>query len=446
MPDIDRTAPDAEWYDDVPRSVSKFALFGTVLLVATFGGFGLWAFGAPLAAAVIAQGSFVATGQNKIVQHLEGGIIKRILVQEGDKVQAGQLLLELDETLADANQRELFLRQIRLEATEARLRAEYQQAAQVSYPTRVLENSTDSEVASIIDSQELSFRVSRTSLENDISLLRSNIDALNIRTVGYEAELAAHKQQATLLAEELQVKKHLLTRGLSRRAEVTALQRTVLEADGQIGRLQAQIDEITEVQQKYQKQIRQVTADYSETALNELQKVQAELEGVREKLRAVQSVRARIDIVAPVSGTVIRMYYHTAGGVVETGRPIVEILPADEPLIIEVQIPRADIDSVHSGQPAMVRLTALNQRTTPTLSGEVFYVSADAISDTSTGVLKEVYIARVSLPPSEIGRVPGFTPTPGMPAEIMIQTAERTFAQYIAKPIKDSMSRAFREN
>jgi HlyD family secretion protein len=150
-------------------------------------------------------------------------------------------------------------------------------------------------------------------------------------------------------------------------------------------------------------------------------------------------------VLAPVSGTVVRLYYHTAGGVVESGRPILEILPESEPLIIEVQIPRNDIDSVRTGQPATVRLTALNQRTTPVLNGEVFYVSADSITDTSTGVPAEVYVARISLSVDEIRRVRQFTPTPGMPAQIMIQTAERTFAQYLAKPIADSMTRAFRE-
>ena len=173
--------------------------------------------------------------------------------------------------------------------------------------------------------------------------------------------------------------------------------------------------------------------------------VQGELDGVREQARAALNVKDRADLIAPVSGVVVRLYYHTSGGVIESGRPILEILPEDQPLIVEVQIPRADIDSVRTGQPATVRLTALNQRTTPVLNGEVFYVSADAVTDNSTGMAKEVYVARISTSPKELRRVANFVPTPGMPAEIMIQTAERTFAQYLAKPIADSMTRAFRE-
>ncbi len=139
------------------------------------------------------------------------------------------------------------------------------------------------------------------------------------------------------------------------------------------------------------------------------------------------------------------MHYHTAGGVVESGKSIAEILPTDVPLIIETQVPRTDIDSVRKGQHAIVRLTALNQRTTPVLNGKVFYVSADSLPDVTPMQRREVYIARVSLDASEIRRVPGFSPTPGMPAQIMIQTAERTFFDYLSRPVVNSMQRAFRE-
>jgi HlyD family secretion protein len=139
------------------------------------------------------------------------------------------------------------------------------------------------------------------------------------------------------------------------------------------------------------------------------------------------------------------MHYHTPGGVIESGKAIAEILPTGEPLIIEASIPRTEIDVVHKGQEATVRLTSLNARTTPILSGEVFYVSADSIVDTSQEVPQEIYLARVSVPQSQLDRVRGFTPTPGMPVEIMIQTEERTFFEYLMRPIADSMNRAFRE-
>ena len=452
-PPINYNAEDAvysddhgAWYEEVPRSVSRFAVLGLVLLLLTFGGFGTWAFRAPLAAAVISQGSFVATGRNKIVQHLEGGIIKEIAVREGDVVQAGDLILRLDETAASANERELFLRRARLEATEARLIAENERRSLLEFPLPLLEaRGLDNEVATILDGQLLAFRVGRSALDNDLRLLERNIEALTIRGVGYERQLGSHELQVELLQEELEAKEELLSKGLSRRSEVAALKRTLIEAEGQIGRIEAEIGEVSQIKQKYEGQIEKTLGEYRQTALRDLQKIQAELDSIREKERTAQNVRERIDVVAPVTGTIVRLHYHTAGGVIETGRAIAEILPADEPLIIEVQIPRNDIDSVNAGQEATVRLIALNQRTTPVLRGEVFYVSADSITDNSTGTLQEVYVARVSLPTEQIRRVPGFTPTPGMPTEIMIQTESRTFAQYLAKPIKDSMIRAFRE-
>lgn len=445
MADAPNVTAQDEWYRDVPRSVRRQAVFGLSLLAITFGGFGAWAFHAPLAAAVIAQGSFVVTGQNKVVQHLEGGIVKEILVREGDRVSKGQLLVRLDETAALANERELVLRQHRLEATQARLMAEYAEHKTLRFPKHLDAAAKDSEIRSILDGQLLAFEVSRRALEQDLSLLLRSRDALEVRKAGYRTQLASHRRQVEILAEEHAAKAQLLASGLARKPEVLAVERVMVEADGQIGRLEAEIEEIDEIQRRYEVQAEKARSEYREVALDELQTIQAELESVREKFRKAQNVRERSDVTAPVAGTIIRMHYHTSGGVIETGKAILEILPTEAPLIVEVQIPRTEIDSVKSGQHAAVRLTALNQRTTPVLDGEVYYVSADAIAEHFDGEPHEVYVARVSLAPEELKRVPGFTPTPGMPAQILIQTAERTFAQYIAKPIVDSMSRAFRE-
>lgn len=446
MVDMAQVPDPSEWYADVPRSISRQAVFGLALMVVSFGGFGLWAFRAPLAAAVIAQGSFVATGQNKIVQHLEGGIIKEILVTEGTLVTAGQSILRLDETLAEASSRELFLRQIRLVATEARLLAQHHDLDRLVMPDEITVVASDPEIAAILEGQQLSFTVARSGLANDVELIERNIDALDARRAGLEQQLAAFVDQLTLLNEELVAKEELLAEGLAPRDTVTALKRLGLEAQGQIARLRGEMAEIVEMRAKFGTQIEKTRDEYSRGALTELEAVQAELESVREQMHKAQNVLTRTEVLAPVSGTVIRLYYHTAGGVIETGRPIAEILPDDAPLIIETLVPRSDIDSVKIGQPATVRLIGLNQRTTPVLGGTVDYVSADAVAQAADKpAAREVYVVRVTLPPTELSRVAQFIPKPGMPVEIMIKTEERTFAQYIAKPIIDSMTRAFRE-
>ncbi len=444
MPDIAHIDPP-EWYAEVPRSVGKFVTFGLLLLVFAFGGFGLWAFRAPLAAAVISQGSFVATGRNKIVQHLEGGIIKDILVSEGDQVKAGQPIMLLDETSALANKRELFLRQVRLEAMEARILAEYRQEARLDFSPHLEALRADFDVASMLDAQTVIFNAASQQLRNDITLLTQSIEALKVRATGYEQQAVAARTQLAILREDFESKETLLERGLVRRSEVNTIRRAIAEAEGQIGRLEAEIDEIDEVTKRYEAQIAQTVSERQSAQLNELQAVQSELEGVREQSRKAENVLQRAAVLAPVAGTVVRQYYHTPGGVVESGKAIAEILPTGAPLIIEVQIPRAEIDVVRKGQAATVRLTALNRRTTPILEGEVYYVSADAILDKSQEIPREIYVARVSVPPEELDRVRGFSPTPGMPAEIMIQTQSRTFIQYLMKPVTDSMTRAFRE-
>ncbi|MGO4914793.1 HlyD family type I secretion periplasmic adaptor subunit [Pseudogemmobacter sp. W21_MBD1_M6] len=445
MADVPTTWHTGEWYDTVPRSVTRFAVIGFLLVGASFGGFGVWAFRAPLAAAVISQGSFVATGQNKIVQHLEGGIIREILAAEGDRVVKGQLLLRLDETAALANERELFLRRARLEAIEARLTAENAVSPSITFPPDLIEGRIDPEIAAILDNQLLAFRVSRTSIEGDIAPLMSNAAAMEMRAKGYATQLASIRDQLEIFEEDHEAKAKLLEQGLIRRTEFNALRRALAEATGQIGRLEAEISESEQMRQKYLDQIEQTRNAYKQAALDELQIIQSELDGIREQSRKAENVLARAVLTAPVSGTIVRSHYHTVGGVIEGGKPIMEILPSNAPLIIEAQIPRTDIDSVRTGQAATVRLVALNARTTPVLYGEVFYVSADSLLDASQDKRQEVYVARIKLSPDELLRVQGFKATPGMPAEIMIQTEERTFFQYLVKPIRDSMARAFRE-
>ncbi|WP_455271672.1 HlyD family type I secretion periplasmic adaptor subunit [Rhizobium herbae] len=437
---------DIEWYADVPRSIWKQTTVGLVLLGVCFGGFGVWASTAPLAAAVIAQGSFVATGQNKILQHLEGGVIKEIFVSEGDQVVENQPLVRLDETAAKARKRELFLRRIRLDVTAARLTAQFEGADILDITSLLDEYRADQDVWSILVSQQLNFKAQQHKLSSELSLLEQNTKALQFREIGYTRQRSATMRQLDLLKDELESKKGLMAKGVVRATEVKAIQRAIAEAEGQVGRLEAEVSETQAQMVKGQQEVLRAEGVYQEDALEQLQSIQSERDTVREQLRQAENVLERATINAPVSGTVVRIHYHTTGGVIESGKAILEILPAGVPLIIEAQIPRNDIDSVKLGQAATLRLIALNQRTTPVLQGKVFYISADALQDSKAGVaVHDVYLARISISPDEMARVHGFSPTPGMPVEVMIQTAERTFFSYLAKPVTDSMSRAFSE-
>ena len=438
-------ANSIEWYADVPRSIRKHTIIGLVLVFGCFGAFGVWGAVAPLAAAVITQGSFVATGQNKIVQHLEGGIIKEILVNEGDYVKVNQPLVLLDETTARVNERQVFLRRLRLESIVARLSAEAEGLPRIEYPKVILDNKLDPDVGSIIASQDLNFEASYSKLDSEIALISENISSLEFRSHGYDEQASSMQRQLQLLQEEYVGKKQLAEKGLLRQTEIKAIERAIADAEGQLARLRAEVSETGSQIKKLDRQVDQTRSAYKQAALDELQNTEAELDSVREKSLEAENVLRRATILAPVDGTVVRVLYHTSGGVIESGKSIMEILPSDVPLIIETQVPRTEIDNVRIGQKATVRLSALNQRTTPVLNGEVFYVSADSLPDATGDQKREVYLARVNLPASELARVKGFSPTPGMPVDVMIQTRERTFFAYITKPIADSMSRAFME-
>jgi HlyD family secretion protein len=436
---------DIQWYADVPRSIWKHTVFGIALLGITFGGFGAWALTAPLASAVISQGSFVATGQNKIVQHFGGGVIKELMVSEGDTVKVGQPLVLLDETAALAKDRELFLRRARLEAIAARLLSQYQGVDKMISPAFLDDHLGEPEVIEILESQKLNFDAQRTKIEGELSILEQNMLSLEFRAEGYDRQKASYEQQLDLLRQEHEGKATLFEKGLLRGTELKAIERAMADAEGQIGRLDSEIDQTTSQVERTRQEIVQAESAFREDALDRLQGIQGELDVVREQSREAENVLQRASIVAPVSGTIVRTYYHTNGGVIESGKAVMEILPDDVPLLIEAQVPRTEIDSVRVGQPATIRLVALNQRTTPVIEGHVIYVSADSLSDQEQGRPQDVYLARIDISPSELSRVRGFQPTPGMPAEIMIQIEERTFFNYLAKPITDSMARAFTE-
>lgn len=444
MTDMAR-AHEMDWFSEVPRAIGKQTAVGLLLIAVCFGGFGTWATTAPLAAAVIAQGSFVATGRNKIIQHLEGGVISELLVKEGDQVKEGQALVRLDETAAQARSRELFLRQMRLEAMAARLTAQSEERARFAVPAAFADHQGDPDLQSILLSQQLNFKAQQGKLSGELSLLGQNIEALRFRARGYSRQRDAYEQQLKLLQGEYESKKTLLKKGVVRANDLKAIQRAMADAEGQIGRLEAEVAETDAQIVKGTQELQRAHQLYREDALDRLQEIQSERDQVREQLRQARNVLERATIHAPVSGVVVRTYYHTTGGVIESGKGILEILPSGVPLIIEAQLPRTAIDRVKLGQEATVRLVSLNQRTTPVLTGKVIYVSADALQETNKQMGQDIYVARIDVPSEELARLPGFKPTPGMPAEVMVQTESRTFLSYLIKPITDSMSRAFTE-
>ena len=442
------SAGESLWYASIPRSARMHTLFGCVIIAGTVLGFGVWGGTAPIAGAVVASGIFVATGQNKIIQHLEGGVIRDIAVREGDMVEPQQLLITLDDTAPKAELRRLELRYTRLRAMDTRLQAEMREAAELIFPASIGGAGDDPETAPILESQKLTFEARRQSLNSEIATIKEGINALHERVQGAQLQMAGVNEQLRLLGEEIEAKTVLVKSGYVRKPELLALQRAEASLQGELGRLQGEMGDARERIARGSEQIVAARKAAIKTAVEQLHDVRAELNDVRERIRTARGVLDRIQIVAPVKGVVVKLRYHTPGGVIEAGKNIMEILPVQAEVIIEVRVRPQDIDHVRNGQSAMVRLTALNQRLTPMVSSKVIYVSADAVPDEKKGAQQtpsDVYLARIALDPREAAAIPGFRPTPGMPAEVYITTSERTFFEYLTRPIRDSMARAFRE-
>ncbi|BBO03850.1 HlyD family type I secretion periplasmic adaptor subunit [Bradyrhizobium ottawaense] len=444
-----------EWYRGVPLS-AKWPIFtGLAILVVWLGCFGIWAAVAPLNSAVVASGTFVATGQNKLVQHFEGGIIREIAVKDGDVVEANQVLVRMDDTAATAKLKRLVLKKYRLLAMKARLEAEMNSSDAIETPAEFRENARDPEIKAILERQRAELQARRASLVTDESVLVKQIAGLEESIRGYQAQVQSTKERISLFAEELKDKNSLLGQQLVRKSDVLALRRSEAGLGGELGEYLGRIADSKERIAQANERIAQLHTTALREAIKELRETEAELDDGEEQIRAAQDVVDRVNVRSPVRGIVVKNNFHTPGGVVSPGAVILELLPIGDERIIEAHVNPKDISHVSVGQEALVRLSALNQRITPMVGAIVIYVSADALAEQVQGkaetrpdgdTRREFYVVRVRLDQDDIlRRMPEFIPTPGMPADVYIKTGERTFFEYIMKPVLDSFSRAFRE-
>lgn len=442
-----------EWHRHVPANLRLPTLIGGLVLLLWAGGFLLWAALAPLEGAVVASGTFVATGQNKNVQHLEGGIVRDVLVKEGDLVQAGQSLVRLDDTAPKARLRRLVLRQQRLLTMQARLRAEIQGEPTFALPAALAAEAQDPELQTIFDRQRLEMRARRATLEAEERVLRREIAGLQESILGYRSQVKSTQQRLALFAEELKDKSTLLARDLVRKTDVLALQRAEAGLSGELGELIGRIADANERIARADQQIAQLYSTATQKSVEELRQTETELDDIQEQIRAARDVLDRTEVRAPVQGIVVKLHQHTRGGVVASGAVILELLPVDDELVIEARVSPNEISRVKEGQDALVRLTALDQRLTPMIEAKVVYLSADAVSDIDPArrlepklSSRDSFVARVALDQRDLrSKTDDFRPTPGMPADVYIRTGERTFLDYIMRPVLDSFSRAFRE-
>ena len=418
---------------EIPRRV------GLTVFILVFVVFGGWAAIAPLDGAALAPGQVTVKTYKQAVQHLEGGLVGSILAQNGDVVEAGEALLEMDDTQPLAQLEIANSQLVALQAREARLLAERDELTSIAFPASLSDANATKEVAS----QTSIFGTRKASREGSIEVLQQRIGQLESKLVGLAALKDSKIALAASFADELKDTRALLDEGFSDKARLRSVERNLASYQGEAADLSATIAS-TEVQiGETRLQILQLNREFQNEVVNELGEVQTRLKDSQERSTAFQDIVSRTIVRAPVAGVINGMQIHTDGGVIGPGTVIAEIVPLTEELILEVQVSPLDIDRVYEGQEAMIRFSSFGNRT-PTIFGSLLSLSADAIQDPNTGMT--YYLARVEVSPEGMADLGDLELLPGMPAEVFIATGSRTLLQYLFKPFSNAMARSFIED
>lgn len=425
-------------------AVRGLGLAGLSIAALFLGGGLAWSALAPLDSAAIAPGTVKIENSRKTVQHLEGGIIREILVREGELVRANQPLLRLDDRDAEADRAALRGQIDAFTAREARLIAQRDGRADVAYPKALLDRRGETEVETILSGQKRIFADQKRNTEGEIDVLQRRASQYQAQIEALKAQIAVTRQQLPKLEEELRDVRTLFSKGLGLKPRMLDLERRVMAAKGDALTGESKVESLKEQVRETEAQIESVRRKSARDISEELREVQTKLAELRETFAKADAKAGRRDVLAPHEGVVMNLKFTTPGGVVPPGGAILDLVPREEKLIMEVKISPLDIDVVRPDLPAKVRLVAYKRRTTPVLDGHVARVSPDAVVDEKSGAA--FFTAVVEVSATELQRVEGLSLYPGMPVEASIVTGERRMLDYIIQPFTDSLARAFRED
>ena len=430
--------------DKTDRWSARGPLIGGFLgLLVLVGGFGAWAVLTHITGAVIAPGRVEVDQNRQVVQHPDGGVVSEILVKEGDAVAEGDLLIRLDPSELQSELAVVEGQLFEVLARRARFEAERDGAPALVFDP-LLANSDNPVAAELMEGQERLFEARLESAEAEKAQLSKRRDQIRDQIEGIRAQQEATAEQSRLIELELADQQSLLDRGLAQATRVLALQREKASLTGQAGELTAAVAQSEGRITETEIEILRIETTRREDAITRLRDLQFNEIELAERRRALIERLARLDIRAPVSGIVYGMQVFAPRSVIRPADPVTFLIPQDRPLIITTQVEPIHIDQIHPGQDVTVRFPAFDQRRTPELMGRITLVSADAFQDEQSRT--SFYRAQVELLPGEIGRLPAeMTLLPGMPVEAFIRTGERTPFDYLAKPLADYFTRAFRE-
>jgi HlyD family secretion protein len=430
-------------------AIRKLNLVGCTALVVAVGGVGGWASTTQIAGAVIAAGSIVVETNVKKVQHLNGGIVGEIRVREGSEVEAGQVLLRLDDTLTRAtlgvvrSQLDLYV------AREARLLAERDGLANIVFSEGSLAGPPREIAEGAITGEGRLFQSRRSGLEGQRAQLRERIAQIAEEIRGLTAQQQSKDSEINYVGEELSSVSELYSKHLVSLARLKQLQRDQARLQGERGQLVADIARSRGKIAETELQILQLDQEFRTDVLKELRETQAKVAELQERANAAADELKRTDVRAPQAGIVYQLQVHTIGGVIGKGETIMQVAPRADSLIVEAKVTPQDIDQVEVGAPVRIRIAAGNRRTTPDLDGEVMVVSPDLVREplaTPSGIQNQAYyIARVALSKADIKAIGDLQLVAGMPVEVYIRTQDRTPLDYLLKPLHEQIARTFRE-
>lgn len=418
--------------------------WGLAVLLIGFGGFALWAGFAPLGAGIPAEGVVVVSGNRKIVQHLQGGIIDDILVKEGDRVKADDILLRLNPTQSQAEQGIVSSQYITATATEARLLAERDGLPDIVYdPDFVARFKDDERFQSTVAAQERLFHTRRDALKGEIGILLENQRGAEAQLKGLAQVQSSRKTQIDFINRELKGVRELAKDGYLPRNRMFELERDAAQLSAALsndmveaGRVRNQIAEL-------KLRVLQRSQDYQKEVQSMLSDVQKEADALEDRLRSLDFTLANTQIRSPIDGIVQNLNVHTVGGVIGPGATLMEVVPEGDAYLIQAQVPVQAIDQLHVGLPVDITFPAFNHASTPNIPGTVLTVSADRLIDENTRM--PYYRAQIEVTPEGMDMLKDNLIRAGMPTSVMIRTGERTMLSYLLKPLLERIQKSFKE-
>ncbi|MBR0695030.1 HlyD family type I secretion periplasmic adaptor subunit [Bradyrhizobium lablabi] len=427
-----------------PGNWQKPAQRGFAVVFLTFGVFGGWTALASIDGAVVATGSVVVESDRKAVQHLEGGIVRNLMVTGDAHVAEGQVLLRLDPTQEKAKEEIARSAVYSAIAEEARLMAEAEGSDKVTFPDELLEKTSDPSAQRAMGDQRRRFDERRAARRIEISILEERIGQAQRQIQGNVAQNKAARAQYDSVSQEFAKLKPLADQGIVAFARVATLERTKSELEGKMGAYEADIARYGRIIDESRLQIDQVGQKVLEEGTAKLTETRAQLADAREKLRIAADVLTRTEVRAPRSGRIVNLKVHTVGAVIKPGDVLMEVVPDNDVLVVAAKVSSLDINHVQVGLPTEVRLPSFKQRSTPIAVGEVLSISADAARDEATHL--PFYEVKVSVQVTQFPEKVREKLKPGMMADVLIATGERTVLAYLTQPVTDAIRRGMREN